>query len=253
MKVLTFAQHGPDWLSARCGRATASRVDSIMKVLKNGKDSADRFNYRVEVATEILTGVANEHYVSKDMERGTEFEGLARTAYEFAADVDVDQIGFVQHGSIELFGASPDGLVGPDGGLELKVPRPTTHTKWALCGVVPDEHKWQCYAGMDCCDRAWWDFASFCPDMPKHMQVFKVRLHRDELEIKKMRAGVLQFLDEVQATVEDMEKIFGKAPSPRSAPDKSVLESQLEASLGITNADIEAVMRSQAERMFDQP
>jgi hypothetical protein len=106
---------------------------------------------------------------------------------------------------------------------------------------------------MDCCERAWWDFASYCPDMPKHMQVFSVRLHRDELEIKKMRAGVLQFLDEVQATVEDMEKIFGKAPSPRSAPDKSVLESQLEASLGITNADIEAVMRQQAERIFDQP
>jgi putative phage-type endonuclease len=253
MKVINCIQGSSEWLQERAGRVTASRCAAVMATLKSGKESAERANYRIEVVTERLTAMATETFVSDDMRRGIEFEPLARTAYEFAADVDVQRIGMAIHLDIEDFSASPDGLVGDAGAIEIKCPRRTNHVRWSLAGQVPEEHIWQCYAVMDVCEREWVDFVSYCPDMPKHMQVFSVRLHRDELEIKKMRAGVLQFLDEVQATVEDMEKIFGKAPSPRSAPDKSVLESQLEASLGITNADIEAVMRQQAERIFDQP
>jgi hypothetical protein len=183
---------------------------------------------------EILTGYANENYVSKDMVRGSELEPLARAAYEFATDTEVDQVGFVQHGAIELYGASPDGICGSDGGLELKVPRVTTHIKWALAGVLPEEHKWQCIAGMDCCEREWWDFASYCPDLPKHMQIFKVRLYRDQAEIDRLQAGVRQFLDEVQDTIHQLEQRFGKAPL------RQALKASLEEGL-ITDADIRLV------------
>lgn len=234
MKILTLKQHGPDWLNARCGRVTASRCDAVLATLKRGGESADRANYRVEIATEILTGFANESYVSKDMVRGTELEPLARAAYEFATDTEVDQVGFVQHGAIELYGASPDGIIGQDGGLELKVPRPTTHVKWALPGELPEEHKWQCFAGMDCCDRDWWDFASYCPDMPRHMQIFKVRLYRDEAEIARLQAGICQFLDEVQETIAQLEARFGKAVAQE-------LKQSPVSEMGITDADIRAV------------
>lgn len=235
MKILTLKQQGPDWLNARCGRVTASRCAAVMATLARGGESADRTNYRVEIATEILTGVANEHYVSKDMARGTELEPLARAAYEFAADTEVDQVGFVQHGAIELYGASPDGIIAPDGGVELKAPRSTTHVKWALAGVVPDEHKWQCFAGMDCCEREWWDFASYCPDMPRNMQIFKVRLYRDDVEIDKLQAGVRQFLDEVQQTIAQLEARFGKAELQRAFLQPPHIEG------GITDEDIRAV------------
>jgi hypothetical protein len=198
-------------------------------------EGARRANYRVEVCTEILTCIANEHYVSDDMVRGTDLEPLARAAYEFATDTEVDQVGFVQHGAIELYGCSPDGLLDHDGGIELKVPRATTHVKWALAGVVPPEHVWQCYAGMDCCEREWWDFASWCPDLPRHMQLFRVRLHRDQAEIDRLQAGVRQFLEEVQQTIDALEKRFGKADV------KQALKASLDLEGGITDADIRRV------------
>src|SRR4051812_42963224 len=99
MKILTLKQQGPDWLQARCGRVTASRCADVMDVLKRGGESASRAAYRIEVVSEILTGYANENYVSKDMVRGSELEPLARAAYEFATDTEVDQVGFVQHGA----------------------------------------------------------------------------------------------------------------------------------------------------------
>jgi hypothetical protein len=234
MKILTLKQQGPDWLQARCGRVTASRCADVMDVLKRGGESADHAAYRREVAGEILTGVANDNYVSKDMARGSELEPLARAAYEFATDTEVDQVGFVQHAAIELYGASPDGICGSDGGVELKVPRVTTHIKWALAGVIPEEHKWQCIAGMDCCERDWWDFASYCPNMPKHMQIFKVRLYRDQAEIDRLQAGVRQFLDEVQDTIHQLEQRFGKAPL------RQALKASLEDGL-ITDDDIRLV------------
>lgn len=232
MKIITMKQGGPAWLDARCGKATASRSSDIMAILKRGGESADRANYRVEIATEILTGFANENYVSKDMVRGTELEPLARAAYEFHTDSDVDQVGFVEHPEIELFGASPDGLVSLNGGVEFKAPRATTHVKWSLAGILPEEHVWQCVSGMDCCEREWWDFCSYCPDMPKHMQLFIVRLYRNEQQIDALRAGVRQFLDEVQQTINDLEKRFGKAPL------KEALKASLEMEGGITDDDI---------------
>jgi hypothetical protein len=100
--------------------------------------------------------------------------------------------------------------------------------------VLPEEHKWQCIAGMDCCEREWWDFASYCPDMPKHMQIFKVRLYRDQAEIDRLQAGVRQFLDEVQDTIHQLEQRFGKAPL------RQALKASLEEGL-ITDDDIRLV------------
>jgi hypothetical protein len=186
------------------------------------------------------------------MEWGIEQEKFARAAYQMHTDNDVDQVGFIVHPAIDRAGASPDGLIGSDGGLEIKCPNTTTHIKWLLAGEVPEEHRAQMYFNMACAERDWWDFASYDPRLPEHLQLFTARLQWSDAEVKQIESGVLQFLAEVDALIAQLNAI-APAPLPRSAPKTSTFEAQLEASLGVTNADIEAVMRQQAERMFDQP
>src|ERR1700678_1993105 len=107
---LDVDQQTPEWLAARIGCVPASRVKDVVAKLKNGKESAARASYKLELLTEVLTGRATEHYVSQAMDFGSENEPLARTTYEIAKGVEVERVGFVLHPTIKRAGASPDGL-----------------------------------------------------------------------------------------------------------------------------------------------
>ena len=121
----------------RIGCATASRVSDITTKLKSGKYSAARDKYLMDVVIERLTGRASENYVSPAMEYGIETEPLARAAYEIAEDVEVYPGGLAYHPTIEWFSASPDGLVGAEGLLEVKCPNTSTHLAYLLEGEIP--------------------------------------------------------------------------------------------------------------------
>jgi hypothetical protein len=190
-------QGSAQWLQARVGKLTASRMVEVMSMLKKGGEGADRRNYRIEIITERITERANEHYISRDMERGSELEPLARSAYEMAQQVLVETAGFVLHPTLDYLGASPDGLVGNDGGMEIKCPRDTTHVRWLTDGIVPMEHRPQMYTNMLCCEREWWDFCSFSP----YFKPFIVRLPRDEGEIRKIEEESARFNEEVEAGI----------------------------------------------------
>lgn len=190
-------QGSPEWLKARIGNATASRIGDIMGRKKDGSYYQKRLDYMDELLAEILTGMATETYVTAEMQFGIEQEPFARSAYELANDVFVDRVGFVMHPTIGRCGASPDGLVGPDGGLEIKVPKTITHLRWRRAGVVPAEHRPQMLLNLDCCEREWWDFFSFDPRLKGDLQRFQVRLYRDEKEIKAMRDEIDKFLEEL--------------------------------------------------------
>jgi predicted phage-related endonuclease len=84
------------------------------------------------------------------MIHGTETEPEARRAYEFFVDCDVQQVGFVPHPTINMAGASPDGLVGDDGLLELKCPNSATHIETLLSGEIPDKYIKQMQFQMAC-------------------------------------------------------------------------------------------------------
>lgn len=230
VKHLEMDQRSGAWLQARCGRITASRIDDVMarkqpsaaqakeagfKLVREavaaglvGGPLEARDNYLIELVAERLTGVAVPHYVSEDMEKGTENEPLARAAYEFAQDCDVDLVGIAIHPEIPSFGASPDGLVGKDGLIELKCPRLTTHLKWMRAGVIPEEHVPQMMAQLACMpERKWNDFSSFCPLIPEpfeHLQLFTVRLWRDDAAIAAMEGEVVKFDAEVTDLVETL-------------------------------------------------
>jgi hypothetical protein len=170
----------------------------VMATLKRGGEAASRRDYRAELIAERLTGGAEDHYVSKEMKFGTEQEPFARTAYEIVTENIVDQVGFIFHPRLDFAGASPDGLIGEDGGLELKCPKTTTHLAYMIAGTVPKEYQDQMLWNMACAEREWWDFASYDPRMPEKLRIFIVRMPRDEARIDEIEREALRLNSEIQ-------------------------------------------------------
>jgi predicted phage-related endonuclease len=123
-------------------------------------------------------------------------------AYEFFVDRDVQQCGFINHPTILCAGASPDGLVGGDGLLELKCPNTATHIDTLLSGTIPDKYLKQMMFQMACTGRQWCDFASYDRRLPERMRLFVKRVERDDAMIADIELAVTQFLGELDDTVE---------------------------------------------------
>jgi putative phage-type endonuclease len=204
MLIEGLEQQTPEWLQMRCGMATASRIAQTQSFLtrksKNGdkgEETAARKAYRYDLAIEMLTGRTVDTYVSQPMEWGIDNEPLARAAYEMATDVEVELVGFAIHDVINRFGASPDGLIGSDGLIEIKCPTTATHIDYLLAGVVPEEYQPQMLAEMACTGRQWCDFVSFDPRLPKELQLFIRHFKRDQKRITELEDAVMKFLGEV--------------------------------------------------------
>ena len=204
MSTEVFKQGSVEWHLARCGKVTASRIDGIIATTKTGYASS-RHNYMAELIAERLTGVPADSYSSPAMKWGTETEPPARDAYAFHTGADVTEIGFVFHPTIPESGASPDGLVGEHGLVELKCPNTATHIETLLGASVPRKYVSQMQWQMACTGRDWCDFASFDPRMPEDMRLFVRRLERSPSEIKALEFAVLEFLDELQAKIEKLQ------------------------------------------------
>ena len=200
-------QRSDDWFTARLGRVTASRINDVMATLKSGGESAGRKNYRAQLVAERLTNKPTDSFCSEAMRRGTEQEPFARQSYEFFTGNDVVEVGFIEHPTIEMSGASPDGLVGDDGMIEIKCPNTATHIDWLLAGVVPSEHVKQMQWQMECMDREWCDFVSYDPRLPVDLQLFIVRCERDDVLLNEIRAAVIKLLSEVDAQVAALENL----------------------------------------------
>lgn len=206
--MLDIVQGSPEWFALRCGKVTASRVADIVAKTKTGA-STSRTNYAAELIAERLTGVANEGFTSSAMQWGTDQEPIARIAYEFMNDVDVEQVAFVIHPRIEDSGASPDGLVGSDGLVEIKCPNTATHIETLTKAVIPAKYITQMMWQMACTGRQWCDFVSFDPRLPESMQLFVKRVPRDEAVIAELEAEVKTFIsEEVEAKVSALRKIY---------------------------------------------
>ena len=256
MKTIQCLQGSSLWLANRCGMITASRVAEILPLMdrtlkdgtvKEGGFPASRSGYLWELVTERITHDTADHYVSPWMERGTQLEDDARLAYGMVNGVLVEQVGLVVHPTMDFYRASPDGVVLP-GGLELKVPKPETHLRWKDARVVPKEHEPQCMAQIDCCEFDWVDFTSYLPNrckepeclsyiqfgevvcqmcgtllekpIPEDLQLFTVRLYRDEKRIEFIRSHVRRLNDEVEEALMRLKGI-------------SVVTEQLKASLEV--------------------
>lgn len=206
MKIIDFPQSSQEWLNARAGKVTASRVADVMAKIKSGEAAARR-DYKAQIVAEILTGQPQENgFINAEMQFGIDTEPLARAAYEAAEGVLVDQVGLVIHPTIDRAAASPDGFVGDDGLTEIKCPKIATHLTYLLDGVVPSKYQPQMLWQMACCERQWCDFVSFRPDLPERLQLFKVRFPRDDKRILEMTAEVGVFLNEVDELLDKLKE-----------------------------------------------
>ena len=188
-------QRTEEWFAARLGKVTASRVADVLAKIKSG-ESASRKNYKMELVVQRLTNKVGESFTNAAMEWGTEQEPFARMAYEAHTGTFVKEEGFVDHPTIEGFGCSPDGIVG-EGLIEIKCPNTATHIETVLENKAPSKYIPQMQCQMACTGAKWCDFVSFDPRVPDDLQLFVVRVDRDQEYIDAMEVEVKQFLSEV--------------------------------------------------------
>ena len=204
MKVITAEQGSPEWLAARAGKVTASMISNVLAK----PETAAYRDYQAQIVAELLTGKPQgSDFTNAAMEFGTENEPFARSAYEVSRGIMVDEVGLVLHPTIDRAGASPDGLVGSDGLVEIKCPKVATHLAYICAGVVPTKYKNQMLFQMICAERAWCDFVSFRPDLPEHLQLFVIRFQRDETKIKELTTAVNSFLVQVDEMLKKLKGI----------------------------------------------
>lgn len=200
-------QGSPEWFALRLGKVTASKVADVMSKGKGSAESAGVRNYRAALVCERLTGQREETYTNGAMQRGTDLEPLARECYEFLTGYTVDQVAFVDHPTVPMSGASPDGLVGEEGLTEIKCPNSATHIDYLLGGVPPSVYVPQMAWQMACTGRKWCDFVSYDPRLPEELQMFVVRLHRDDAMIAEMERAVMLFNESVNRMIADLKTL----------------------------------------------
>jgi len=194
---MSAPQGSAEWLYERCGKVTASRFKDVMAKLKNGAPAKAREDYLWEVVIERLTGSPSDHFTNAAMLWGIENELAARMNYESQTGAMVEAAGLIPHATIEGAAGSPDGLIGDDGGLEIKCPfNSAIHLRTVLDGM-PEDHYPQVQGLMLVTGRAWWDFASFDPRLPEHLRLYVQRIERDADYCESLEQELALFLGEV--------------------------------------------------------
>lgn len=202
-------QRTEEWHAARLGKVTASRVADVVAKTKSGY-GASRANYMAELVCERLTGRPGDFFQSAAMAWGTEQEPVARAAYEARTGNLVAEVGFVPHPTIPMAGASPDGLIGDIGLIEIKCPNTATHIETMLTGTVPEKYILQMMWQMACTGHMWCDFVSYDPRLPERMQLWIKRIDIDTFLINSIEVEVRKFLTELDLKVAQLEAKYGE-------------------------------------------
>jgi putative phage-type endonuclease len=195
------------WLAQRIAKVTASRISDVIAKTKTGV-STSRQNYLIQIVTERLTGKkADSGFVSQAMLDGIERESAARELYMRTRGVSVTEVGFFDHPTIAMSGASPDGAVNAEedgkyaGLIEIKCPIETTHTNTLMSKSVPSKYIPQMQWQLACTGAKWVDFISYNPNFPEELQLFVARVDRCNDTIANLEQEVVNFLDEVEQTI----------------------------------------------------
>ena len=201
MRVIDHEQGTQEWLQSRLGCPSGSGFDRL--ITSSGKASTQADGYINQLIAELLTGETTEVKVTEWMQRGTDLEPFARNFYELMSGNEVQEVGFCKHDEPMECGVSPDGLIGTDGGLEIKCPTPATHIAYLRAGVLPSKYKQQVQGCMWVTGRDWWDFMSYHERMPALI----VRVERDDDYIKLLAEEVSKAVDTIQSEVNRLRKM----------------------------------------------
>ena len=198
-------QRTDDWFAARLGKVTASRVADVIAKTKTGY-GASRANYMADLVVERLTGQKASSFTNAAMEWGTEQEPNAKAAYAAKTGILVEDVGFIDHPTVAMSGASPDGLA-EDGLVEIKCPNTATHLEYIFDGKPPQKYITQMQWQMACAGKPWCDFVSYDPRLPERLQLLVVRVPRDDDYIKMLEQEVTIFLQELDDKLNKLEKV----------------------------------------------
>jgi len=189
-----MAEQGTEqWHLDRLGKVTASRITDVMM----NPTTAGYKNYRAQLVCERLTGQPTETFTSAAMQHGTDTEPQARAFYELETGLDVAEVGFIDHATLRMSGASPDGLVGDLGLVEIKCPQPAEHIRVLTGGAIKRQYALQMQWQMVCTGREWCDFVSFSNALPDMMQAHIQRVDADYNLQYEITEAVSGFLSEV--------------------------------------------------------
>lgn len=205
MRILDCEQGSDEWFAARCGKATASEFHSI---LAKGEGKT-RTAYLYRIISERLSGKPADTFTNDNMERGKRLEPKARIAYELVTDSMVQAVGLILHDDLQV-AASPDFLVGDDGGGEIKSVLRTTQIETLFAGKMPTAHIPQVQGNLWVSGRKWWDFVSYCPDMPEEFSLIRHRIYRDEAYISNLESEVRRFLADVDQKMAEARYLVGR-------------------------------------------
>ncbi len=200
-------QRTAQWFQARLGKVTASNVYNILSKTAKGLPTSKYEDYKIKLITERLTGETSPHYETEDMRWGIEHEEDALKEYAFIYDADIRKCGFIQHPTIKMAGASPDGLIGSDGLIEIKCPRSANHMRFCIDNEIKPEYHAQMQFQMACTERQWCDFISYDPRFTgasSHLRIKIKRVHRDDQQIEQINQAVQAFLAEIEREIKQL-------------------------------------------------
>jgi hypothetical protein len=201
-------QRTPEWQACRLGKLTASRFHEALAKLKDGSAGASRKNYRTDLVVQRMRGTPPiQLWTTPAIGWGIEHEPQARAAYAFCRDVEVTQVGFIDHPTIAMAGCSPDGLVGDDGLVEFKCPDTAQHIELLLGAPVKGAYGIQIAWQLACTRRKWCDYVSFDPRVDEELQLKIIRITADEGAIEELEREACKFLAEVDAMVEQLQTL----------------------------------------------
>lgn len=191
-----FLQLSDEWFSARAGNPGVSNFDKI--VTMKGEPSKSRKDYMLQMASEKIRGKADETFKSQAMENGTIREAEARALFELLNDIEVEQVAMVYKDEKKLFHASPDGLIGKDGGIEIKCPLGKTHANYLYDNKLPSQYYVQLQSSMYVCERKYWWFMSYVDGL----KPLFIRVERDEVFLKALKIELEVFCVELNDVIE---------------------------------------------------
>ena len=228
-------QRTPEWVAARLGKLTGSRIAPATAKVKSGDYAAGRENIIADLAVERTTGISSDfaNWKSQPMQDGIDRESDGIITYEFERNVTVDLVGFIDHPRIAMAGCSPDGLVGgPEKtghAVSLKCPLPATHLKTLKGASIDGGYIKQLQWELGVTGREYCDFVSYCPLFKSRAQIKIIRVTRDDKMIATLDREAAEILAKVEEAVELLRKI------ENGIEDNTTLE-QLKASVEALSA-----------------
>jgi hypothetical protein len=206
-----FAQGSVQWIEAHCGIPTASEFDNLVTTKWEPRTGEMPKSYLARKLAEAWSGPL-PGFGSWGMEQGQILEGEARPWLDFEFGWKIETVGFVTTDDGRI-GCSPDGLIGEDGGVEIKCPEGPTHIKYLLNGILPPEYAAQVHGCMLVTGRPWWQFVSY----RRHMPPLLIRVNRDEAIQEALREALVEFLERFDNAMGRLIEMNG-GPPPKRIP-----------------------------------